>query len=66
MQLKNTIEARRELNLTERQMYYLLTSRPELEPGRIGVFRVWTASDIARVRDSLAARPIGKRRPVAK
>lgn len=61
-----TTQARRVLGLTERQMSYLLGARPELEPAnRAGHWRMWTDADLDRVRASLAARPIAKRRPVS-
>ena len=62
--IKTTGVVRRELGLTVAQLSYLLASRPELEPGRVGAQRAWTASDIAKARASLKARPMERTRPV--
>ncbi len=64
MKARTTSEARRLLDLTVAQLSYVLTTRPELEPQRVGNIRIWTDRDIEKVRASLAARPMERTRPV--
>ena len=55
----------RDLGITPRQMQHLLIMRPELEPGRIGALRMWTAADVDRVRVALAERAGKKKQRAA-
>lgn len=58
-------DVRKALGLTRAQFEWVVKTRPELAPAKVGPIRVWSAADLARVRASLAARPVLKTRPVS-
>ena len=57
-------DVRKALRLTRAQFEWVLKTRPELAPPKVGPIRVWAALDLARVRESLAQRPVRRTRPV--
>ena len=49
-------QAMHALGISAHQLYYLLRANPELEPKRIGNFRVFSEEDMVRIRSALAGR----------
>lgn len=58
-------DVRKALGLTRAQFEYVVKTRPELAPPKVGPIRVWTAGDLERVRKSLAATPVKETRPTS-
>lgn len=61
----SSTEARKALGLTRAQFDYVVRTRPELAPPKVGPIRVWSAGDVERVRKSLAGNPVKETRPTS-